>query len=96
MTIKSKFNSLLENLSLMLTNSNSKEKWSTIRFTLLCIVLCSNLIVWGGILVLLCVNGTFPEVTGSIVGLYTLANTIGVGGKIMQKTREINELNNIK
>jgi len=86
---KHKIKNARNKLSQMLTGDISTTKWSSTRFVLILTVIISNTIVWGGIIILLILNGKFPDIPTSLISLYTLANGTAIGGKVTQKKYEL-------
>lgn len=62
--------------------------WSANRVAYILTMFISNFIVWAGILILIIVNMSFPDVPDGVIMIYGIANGVSSISKVFQKREE--------
>jgi len=86
-------NKLMSKLSSMLTDGTD-NLWSATRFSMLLAVVLSNVLVLGVWTYLSLKQGKILDIPWNVITIYTAANSVTIGGKVLQKKYESANNNN--
>jgi len=84
---------ILSKLSSLLKENDNSKYWSSTRLAFLFTVAISNITIFGLWLGLSLYENTLVSIPESVLVLYSIANGLGIGGKLLQKPLEHDKYN---